>query len=85
MMPKQMEARNKLICIFSSQNSIVDDVLAILGSNYSASDVDYYINSTYSTRDYLPEFIQQSEAFQAGMPDCISSSRWRWGKGYDEL
>lgn len=54
--------------------SIQSDVLAILGSDYSDSDVDYYINSTFSTRDYLPLFVEQSEIFQAGMPDCTTSA-----------
>ncbi|KAH8202877.1 hypothetical protein TruAng_002930 [Truncatella angustata] len=48
------------------------DVLEILGPDYSDSDVDYYINSTYSTRDYLPQFVQTSEIFQSGMPTCTT-------------
>ncbi|KAI1877996.1 uncharacterized protein JN550_000178 [Neoarthrinium moseri] len=52
---------------------IQSDVLAILGSGYSASDVGYYINSTFTTRDYLPLFVEQSDLFQSGMPNCTTS------------
>ncbi|KAI1776001.1 Metallo-dependent phosphatase-like protein [Hypoxylon cercidicola] len=63
----------------SSQADVVDvifvdfiesDVLAILGSNYSSDDVSYYINSDFTTQDYLPLYVTNSEAFQAGMPNC---------------
>lgn len=50
--------------------SIEKDVLAILGSGYSSSDVTYYISSNYTTADYLPQFVKQSELFQAGLPNC---------------
>ncbi|KAK9779436.1 putative Calcineurin-like phosphoesterase domain-containing protein [Seiridium cardinale] len=53
---------------------IQSDVLAILGSDYSDSDVGYYINSTFTTRDYLPLFVEQSDIFQSGMPNCTTSS-----------
>ncbi|KAK8124697.1 uncharacterized protein PG998_000456 [Apiospora kogelbergensis] len=49
---------------------IEKDVLAILGSGYSSSDVTYYISSNYTTADYLPQFVKQSELFQAGLPNC---------------
>jgi len=50
--------------------SIESDVLKILGANYSSADVNYYINENYTTRDYVPQFVQQSEAFQADFPNC---------------
>ncbi|KAH8673920.1 Metallo-dependent phosphatase-like protein [Xylariales sp. PMI_506] len=53
---------------------IQSDVLAILGSDYSDADVDYYINSTFTTQVYLPLYVEQSETFQAGMPDCSVST-----------
>ncbi|KAK8089401.1 hypothetical protein PG997_004362 [Apiospora hydei] len=49
---------------------IEKDVLAILGSDYSSSDVTYYISSNYTTQDYLPQFVKQSDMFQAGLPNC---------------
>ncbi|KAI0533274.1 ser/Thr protein phosphatase family [Xylaria digitata] len=52
---------------------IESDVLAILGSSFSSQDVDYYISANFTTRDYLPLFIKQSEVFQADYPDCPSS------------
>ncbi|KAI0128403.1 Metallo-dependent phosphatase-like protein [Xylariales sp. AK1849] len=52
---------------------IQSDVLTILGSDYSDSDVGYYINSTFTTRDYLPLFVEESDIFQAGMPNCTTT------------
>jgi hypothetical protein len=52
-------------------------VLAILGSNYSDADVDYYINSTYTTQVYLPQYVEQAEIFQAGMPNCTTTASSR--------
>ncbi|KAI0379842.1 Metallo-dependent phosphatase-like protein [Hypomontagnella monticulosa] len=49
---------------------IESDVLAILGSNYSSSDVSYYIDANFTTQDYLPLYVTKSEAFQAGLPNC---------------
>ncbi|KAK7965095.1 hypothetical protein PG988_010099 [Apiospora saccharicola] len=49
---------------------IEKDVLANLGSDYSSSDVTYYITSNYTTADYLPQFVKQSDLFQAGLPNC---------------
>ncbi|CAJ2508062.1 Uu.00g092480.m01.CDS01 [Anthostomella pinea] len=49
---------------------IESDVLAILGVNYSSSDVDYYNGADFTTRDFLPLFVKQSELFQAGLPNC---------------
>ncbi|KAI1076330.1 Metallo-dependent phosphatase-like protein [Whalleya microplaca] len=51
---------------------IESDVLAILGSGYSSNDVDYYITSNFSTQDYLPLYVKQSDVFQAGLPNCTS-------------
>ncbi|KAF2970400.1 hypothetical protein GQX73_g3246 [Xylaria multiplex] len=48
------------------------DVVDVVFVDFS-QDVDYYISSNFTTRDYLPLFIKQSEAFQAGYPDCPSS------------
>jgi hypothetical protein len=59
--------------VLTKYDSIEDDVLAILGSDYSSSDVDYFINSTFSTQIYLPLFVKTSEIFQAGMPNCTTS------------
>jgi hypothetical protein len=59
--------------MLTKSSSIESDVLAILGSDYSTSDVDFFINSTYTTQNYLPQFVKQSEIFQAGMPDCTAS------------
>ncbi|KAI0167447.1 phosphoprotein phosphatase [Pestalotiopsis sp. NC0098] len=53
---------------------IQSDVLAILGSDYSDSNVNYYINSTFSTRDYLPLFVEQSDIFQANIDNCTTTS-----------
>ncbi|KAI1165268.1 Metallo-dependent phosphatase-like protein [Nemania serpens] len=52
---------------------IESDVLAILGSAYSAADVTFYISDNFTTQDYLPLFAKQSEAFQADYPNCPSS------------
>ncbi|KAK8026861.1 hypothetical protein PG991_003917 [Apiospora marii] len=49
---------------------IENDVLAILGSDYSSGDVTYYISSNYTTQDYLPQFVKQSDNFQAGLANC---------------
>ncbi|KAI1139065.1 Metallo-dependent phosphatase-like protein [Hypoxylon sp. FL0543] len=49
---------------------IESDLLAILGSNYSSNDVSYYIDADFTTRDYLPIYIKNSETFQAGLPNC---------------
>ncbi|KAI1810933.1 ser/Thr protein phosphatase family [Poronia punctata] len=49
---------------------IENDVLAILGENYTSADVDYYISANYTTRDYLPQFVLQSDDFQADVPNC---------------
>ncbi|KAI1259335.1 ser/Thr protein phosphatase family [Xylariaceae sp. FL1019] len=50
---------------------IESDVLAILGSTY-ADQVKYYISEEFTTRDYLPLFVKQSEIFQAGLPNCAT-------------
>ncbi|KAI8959532.1 Metallo-dependent phosphatase-like protein [Daldinia sp. FL1419] len=49
---------------------IESDLLAILGSNYSSDDISYYIDENFTTQDYLPLYIQQTEAFQVGLPSC---------------
>ncbi|TGJ83897.1 hypothetical protein E0Z10_g4861 [Xylaria hypoxylon] len=51
---------------------IESDVLAILGSSFSSQNVDYYISANFTTRDYLPLFVKESEVFQADYPDCPS-------------
>jgi hypothetical protein len=53
--------------------SIEKDVLAILGSAYSAADVDFYVGENFTTQDYLPLFVKQSQAFQADYPNCQSN------------
>ncbi|KAF3012250.1 hypothetical protein E8E14_011191 [Neopestalotiopsis sp. 37M] len=45
-------------------------IMAILGPEYSSSNVSYYIGENFTTRDFLPQFVKQSDIFQAGMPDC---------------
>ncbi|KAI0891595.1 Metallo-dependent phosphatase-like protein [Annulohypoxylon nitens] len=52
---------------------IESDLLAILGSNYSSSDVSYYIDENFTTRDYLPIYVKNSQTFQAGLSNCTSS------------
>lgn len=49
---------------------IQPDILAYLGSAYSADDVAYYIDETFSTRTYLPLYVQSSEAFQKDLDNC---------------
>ncbi|KAI1452001.1 Metallo-dependent phosphatase-like protein [Annulohypoxylon moriforme] len=51
---------------------IESDLLAILGSNYSSSDVSYYIDENFTTRDYLPIYVKNSQTFQAGRANCTS-------------
>lgn len=74
----------------NSQSDVVDvvfvdfiesDVLAILGSNYSSSDVSYYIDSDFTTRDYLPIYVKNSETFQAGLPNCTVAVSTSTNKG----
>ncbi|KAH9989038.1 Ser/Thr protein phosphatase family protein [Xylariaceae sp. FL0662B] len=52
---------------------IESDVLAILGSGYDSNDVDYYVGANFTTQDYLPLYVKQSDIFQAGLPDCTST------------
>ncbi|KAI1214510.1 Metallo-dependent phosphatase-like protein [Annulohypoxylon truncatum] len=52
---------------------IESDLLAILGSNYSSSDVSYYIDENFTTRDYLPIYVRNSQTFQAGLSNCTSA------------
>lgn len=49
---------------------IQPDILAYLGDAYSADDVSYYIDETFSTRTYLPLYVQSSEAFQKDLDNC---------------
>lgn len=42
--------------------------LAILGHNYSMSDISYYINSTFSTNTYLNVYAQK--AWKANITNC---------------
>ncbi|KAI0883330.1 Metallo-dependent phosphatase-like protein [Annulohypoxylon maeteangense] len=51
---------------------IESDLLAILGSNYSSSDVSFYIDESFTTRDYLPIYVKNSQTFQAGLANCTS-------------
>ncbi|KAI2463119.1 Metallo-dependent phosphatase-like protein [Annulohypoxylon bovei var. microspora] len=52
---------------------IENDILAILGSNYSSSDVSYYIDENFTTRDYLPIYVKNSQTFQAGLSNCTAA------------
>ncbi|OTA99201.1 hypothetical protein M426DRAFT_325346 [Hypoxylon sp. CI-4A] len=47
-----------------------DDVLQALGSNYTSDDATYYIDADFSTQDYLPIYVQNSDIFQAGLSNC---------------
>lgn len=49
---------------------IQPDILAYLGDAYSADDVSYYIDETFSTRTYLPLYVQSSEVFQQDLDNC---------------
>ena len=49
---------------------IQPDVLAYLGDAYSAANVSYYIDETFSTRTYLPLYVQSSEVFQRDLDNC---------------
>jgi hypothetical protein len=49
---------------------IQPDILAYLGSAYSEADISYYIDETFSTRTYLPLYVQASEAFQQDKDNC---------------
>lgn len=49
---------------------IASDILDYLGSDYSEDDVSYYINENFSTRTYLPLYVQSSELFQQNVDNC---------------
>lgn len=49
---------------------IQPDILDYLGASYSAANVSYYIDETFSTRTYLPLYVQSSEAFQRDVDNC---------------
>ncbi|KAI1761394.1 Metallo-dependent phosphatase-like protein [Hypoxylon sp. FL1150] len=49
---------------------IESDVLAILGSDFTSNNVSYYIDANFTTRDYLPLYVKNSEVFQAGLSNC---------------
>lgn len=49
---------------------IQPDILAYLGDAYSEADISYYIDETFSTRTYLPLYVQASEAFQQDKDNC---------------
>lgn len=49
---------------------IQPDILDYLGASYSAANVSYYIDETFSTRTYLPLYVQSSEAFQQDVDNC---------------
>ncbi|KAI1391267.1 Metallo-dependent phosphatase-like protein [Hypoxylon trugodes] len=51
---------------------IENDLLAMLGSNYSSSDVSYYIDANFTTQEYLPIYIKNSKLFQTGLPNCTN-------------
>ena len=46
----------------------VISALGILGHNYTLVDVQYYINSTFSTNTYLNVYAQN--AWKANITDC---------------
>jgi hypothetical protein len=49
---------------------IQPDILQYLGDAYSEDDISYYIDETFSTRTYLPLYVQASEAFQRDKENC---------------
>lgn len=49
---------------------IQPDILDYLGDAYTADDVSYYIDETFSTQTYLPLYVQSSEAFQQNVDNC---------------
>lgn len=49
---------------------IESDILDYLGGGYSEDDVSYYINENFSTRSYLPLYVQSSELFQQNLDNC---------------
>lgn len=49
---------------------IQSDILDYLGDGYSEDDVSYYISENFSTRSYLPLYVQSSELFQQGLDNC---------------
>lgn len=49
---------------------IQPDILDYLGDAYSADDVSYYIDESFSTRTYLPLYVQSSESFQQNVDNC---------------
>ncbi|KAI2643239.1 Metallo-dependent phosphatase-like protein [Xylaria nigripes] len=51
-------------------NFIEPDILAALGSEYSATNIEEYLSPDFTSRDFLPLFVQQSPAFQADYPNC---------------
>lgn len=46
------------------------DIIEYLGSGYSEADISYYISENFSTRSYLPLFVQSSELFQQNLNNC---------------
>ncbi|KAN0095921.1 5'-Nucleotidase [Hyaloscypha variabilis] len=42
-------------------------VLNTLGSTYTIADVGYYVDKSFTTRKYLPEFAKE---WQANVPSC---------------
>lgn len=58
-----------LIFIDFIQPDILDYFQSV-GAAYSEADISYYIDETFSTRTYLPLYVQSSPAFQTSQADC---------------
>lgn len=44
--------------------------LASAGTNYTEADVQVYMNDKFTTKTYLPLFVQSSELFQQNLDNC---------------
>lgn len=50
--------------------SIVVEQLNVLGGNYTIDDVDYYMDPSFTTQDYLPEYANITAEWQVNVPNC---------------
>lgn len=50
--------------------STVVSVLGTLGANYTIADVSYYMDPSFTTQSYLPEYATISPDWQANVPNC---------------
>lgn len=59
-----------LVFIDYIQPDILAYLEAVSAGAYSEADVSYYIDENFSTRTYLPLFVQTSELFQQNLDNC---------------